>query len=300
MEKWQEKHLPSRKAQTTHKSWIENAYLSKTIPDKHFRRICRKVFTLHSIESPLLSKPQWPIASEFSKSSLPIGLDDWLNHQFHSNHYKTPETLIKGISLDGGKVQVENDFLDRLTMRGVPGQKNKASFLIGGVGAGKSTFVSNLIVKYGFNFITEKDVVPLRIDVDKKLNHQMPDEGKEFSLLISLIFERLVSTYSKLETIIGWNVKTSDIYEGIGIDEKTNLSVCRENFFKLIKLLHKKTGKTPLIIIDNFDYLYHIYDRALFIGQAAPGDYSENQQILVNERNRCYDLRVDSKISLHF
>ena len=288
MEKWQEKFLYTRRENASHKSLIENAYLATSRPDNHFRRLCRRVFTLHSVDIPNYNVPEWPGAKEFENYELPNGIIDWLTYHFHHDHYTLPEKIIKGVSPKGALASFEDEFLSRIKNTCVPGQKNKVTFLIGKVGSGKSTLVSNIISARGKGLIDNDNIVPIRIDLDKKLNHKLPPRKNEKSFFFHIIYEKLLEAYKDLRLIdrsfyLNIAKRTSFTYQDPPI-------VCRDNLKALCENLSIETKKSTCLIVDNIDFLYHFYDRALFVEEAANGKLNEEQEILAAERNRCYEL----------
>ena len=288
MEKWQEKYLYSRRETIAHKSLIENAYLANSRSDNHFRRLCRRVFTLHSVDVPNNKKPKWPEDKEFENYELPNGITEWLRYHFHHNHYKLPKKIIKGVSPKGALASFEDEFLSRIKTTCVPGQRNKVTFLIGKVGSGKSTLVSNIISALGMSLIENDLIVPIRIDLDKKLNHKLPPRNHEKSFLFHIIYEKVIEAYKDLSLIdrtfyLNLAQETGFTYRDIPL-------VCRDKLKLLCERLANKTGKSTCLIIDNIDFLYHVYDRALFVEEAANGSLSEEQRVLIMERNRCYEL----------
>lgn len=266
----QKYYLESRDVDSNnrHTELIENAHVTTCRPDELFRELCKLVFKVHSYGMPVIEEIQWPGDDEFNKWILPSGLSQWISIYFHKKIYRPPENLRKGIAHDGALVSLKERFIDRLTMKIKPGVRNSITFLIGDVGTGKSTLASNLVIKNGLDWITNRKVIPLRIDMDFNFNHELPPKGTEKRHLLFYIYDHIVSFLRKYDKIDEGKLRS------IMIDTKfdrfnDDTGKCEHGVKELIRQLYEACELSLLLIIDNFDFLYHIYDRALFVHEAT-------------------------------
>jgi hypothetical protein len=275
-----------------HSSNIVNAY-GDTVPDSRFRQLCQLVFTAHPVEiPPLLAKPSGPADYDLQGRHLPHAMKDWLAYEFyHSNHYKPPETLIKDIDLNGAVQSYRADFLPRLKEHVKPGTRNQLTFLVGDIGSGKSTLASHIVFKEGPALIQNSRILPLRLDFASKFEASLALDDHSERQVLAWIFARMLFAFTDLGFI------TEAQREEMGPKYKANwvdsdLLTCQHALAHLREALYQQSKLGLLLVFDNLDFLYHIYDRALFVNQAVTPKYAatNNQIDLQQSRDRAFQV----------
>lgn len=273
---WQRRFFYPRSKVPAHTGSIA-AHYPGTHADEVFRRLCSRVITHHMIVQPYSSPPQWP--TDYGKDDLPPR--DCITHLFHTAYYIAARLFL---GVDGGSVGLDR-FVATIT-RDTEGElRNNTRFLIGGVGSGKSAFVSNLLVTQGHKWIQCDNIIPLRVDLDLKTEHRLPTKSE----VLFAIFDQLRKTYCDLG---GLNEVTLEkTYRDAAFDRTDETYKCERALTRLVSGLRQTTRKRPLIIIDNVDFLYHFYDRGLFAREAAAGSpLTPEQQSFIIHRNRAHDV----------
>ena len=257
-----------------------------TSDEKIFRELCRLIFDFHAIDLPFLKKPEWPKSNEYGKQRLPRGLTRCIAHQFFNKRYVDID-LTRGLARDGDPVLLDV-FASEIVGNAQSGDPCNVSFLIGEAGAGKSALVSYLLAKRGPGWIKDESVVPLRVDLDRKFDHSVPPQGREHSSFLFYVHDQILKAYLALGLLTP--DEHAKVYSQTKMDRGDTTAECERRFILLCSQLSRFSGKRPLLIIDNLDFLYHVYDRGLFAKEAAGDRPTKEQESLSTERDRVHKL----------
>jgi hypothetical protein len=284
---------------------IENAHLAKD-EDRQFRELCRGVFTVHSVNIPPLEAPQWPPVGEFSSPSLPPSLPSWLNYRFHTSHYRRPDSLRQGLTKLDAEVPVD-DLLRRLRADVRPGAENVLTFLVGPVGAGKTTLVSNIVTREGRDWLEAQRKIVVRLDLGECFNNTFraddPPHNREKAYVLFFIQDQLFKAYQNAKVLP--QAVLDEILEKTGIDRHNHDTRTAE---ALLRAMIERLSKPPdaattsiTLIIDNLDFLYHEYDRGLFAREAMRLVTQTDEELkeLEEQRLRAHNLLVHIIKALH-
>ncbi len=134
-------------------------------------------------------------------------------------------------------------------------------FLVGDIGSGKTTFISHLIFRYGVEWHKNNYWV-LHIDTDGEFNHGVPTLDTAYKDIFTRIFRRLEQLAKDC------NEYDLEIIRAIeddctprNINDQNKEEKWQKSINYAVSKIKSTFGKKLILIIDNLDYLYHIYDR---------------------------------------
>ena len=250
----QRKHFSVRAEHDNHQALILNTETGNDA-ERYFRQLTGRVFHHHIVSIPILSEPQWP--DHYADNSLPPR--ECISYLFHTKHY-CPVNVSMGIH---GSVIAFDRFISDITRISEDKSENNVRYLVGDIGFGKSSFVSNIIVNYGKEWVEDKNLIPIRVDLDVEADHLFIHAHE----IITQLYEKILEAFRSL-AIVPEDKLTEVILES-NIPHMKNakdvlLVDLEARFANFIKMLTKVSEKRILLIIDNLDFLYHLYDRGLF------------------------------------
>lgn len=166
-------------------------------------------------------------------------------------------------------------------------------FLIGAPGMGKSTLVANILATRGRELL-EKGLLPVRIDMDDALHHDLPPKDSQKVHLLSPIYDVIHKAYLRTN-LISTTVRDEVVRLVPYAKDKPEFKTfhAEEAISALYaRLWERSHRKGLLLIIDNLDFLYHHYDRGLFIKEAESEEarWDATQKRLAEERVRAHRL----------
>jgi hypothetical protein len=223
--------------------------------ERYFRRLVARVFTYHIEAVPYLEEPEWP--KTLKDDEIPPR--ECISYLFHSKYF-CPVTISAGIA--GGQIDLER-FIAEITRTSGGSRENNVRYVIGDVGVGKSSFMSNLIVTRGKAWVLENNIVPIRIDFDVEAGH-LPFSVQK---LLCYIYEKVIEAFQVLHPVGQEDLDkiiADTALPNVRDIEQALASTVEASLSKLITRLEGASGKRILLILDNLDYLYHLYDRGLF------------------------------------
>ena len=235
-------------------------------PEEEFVLLIRRAFGHHELRDfHRLPKSDVAPKSEVEISKL-----------FHQEYY-TPVVIKRGTSDDGSAELPMADFLGRLTSaphfsgrERVDMSTNNVQFLIGDVGDGKTTFLCNMIFKNWSYFINRK-ILPIRFNVDVLMDHVVPPPERILEIFIDTTLSwlrdnRNICSQSDADQLYA--------YSRMGAAGGADLPV---RLYNLVGMIRRRLNLSPMFVVDNVDFLYHIGDRGAF--SKAP----TNQQVSAYE-----------------
>lgn len=256
----QNKLLECRPPSPNHSHYIKSA-IKFTKDDKEFIDLLKYTFWHHD-----LIDFQY-IAFQDVNIKAREDVSRYFHH--HGEFYIRPE-IIQGQS-EGNPSISYDEFFTVLSDDLRIGDQNNLSFLVGGVGIGKTTFLCNFICRNIQKFL-RKRIVPVKINLDISSSHTIPGsveiiQSIRRSVLTSLTKNRLIDENS-LERL------AMDCRLPVDAD----LELSDANLLHMTRLLSDRFGIRILLFIDNIDFLYHLGDRGFF----APGgdNHPERAQVL--------------------
>lgn len=189
---------------------------------------------------------------------------------FYDSFY-IPPSLHKDVSIDTEPVLVDT-FVQRLTTFPRASAANKLTFLLGGVGSGKTAFINYLITQFGRKWF-DNNILFVRIDVHS-------------GSIATTYNDLLTNIYRKLKKII----RSKDVAERLlsstrplaydGLNNYAGTYGEKESELALVlKDIREKTNRKVLIIIDNLDQIYHKDDRKRFL-QAIPIEHDSIKPVM--------------------
>ena len=244
----QNKLLESRSETLNHTAYIKTSIAFKS-DDNEFVDLLKTVFSHHDTMN--FSFITWPDVDILSQDNV----SRYFHH--HEDYYLAPE-IVQGLIPDNPTLTYE-DFYKRL-IETQSGEKNNLSFLIGGVGIGKTTFVCNFVSR-SIAKLNAQNIVPVKINVDVSSSHTIPSRREILNLVRQGLFASLK----------GNSILNAVELERLAIDSRipddADETSFDANLLHITQLLKTRHGKQIFLIIDNIDYLYHLGDRGFF----APG-----------------------------
>jgi len=223
---------------------------------------------------------------------MPHALRDWLAYTFYNNnHYRPPETLRRGIARDGAIESYRASFLSRLNEKVRAGTRNQLTFLVGDIGSGKSTLASHIIFKEGPTFLNTHGILPLRLDFSSRFEDTLAMDDQAERHILAWLFNRILCAFRDLAVLTDAELEQFEARYGVKWLTR-ELLPCQRALAHLVEGLQSKTHLGLLLVFDNLDFLYHIYDRALFVKQAGapPHTLTPLQLDLQRKRERAFDL----------
>jgi hypothetical protein len=250
----QAKKLASRSETQSHRSFIRNAVKTRA-DDEEFLSLIRAVFAHHDTGS----------FSFLPFQSVDIDNPEHISRFFHhQNGYYLPPDIVQGQYVGNPKLNYQ-EFLNTVLPKSKTSKQNHLTFLIGGVGIGKTTFLCNFICR-SLTMLEKNDFVPIKINIDVSTAHSIPSRVDILRIAKAGVLSGLRSngilTDSEVERL------SADCRVTGELDEST----ADINFAHLIGLIQNRYKKRILLIIDNIDFLYHLGDRGFFAkeGDAHP------------------------------
>jgi len=220
-----------------------------------------------------------PIAEPISYTKLVSAA--YAAHAFH-NIYKPPGIKV---GFDGAPITFDDFIEEAIITNSGPGANN-IRYLIGPVGAGKSTLVSHILVKYGARLLSEHRLIPIRVGIEEKFENIQATEQRILELIhaAALDVTRYLgliqqSTYDQLLKNTSINPQTDDV------------PTCELRLKSLLSHLTHHIKARFVFFIDNLDYIYHVYDRGQFVKLAITNKApTENQISAMKDRQRAHDI----------
>lgn len=160
---------------TVHPNWAS---------ERLFRELCKVVFNVHALRYAPLSAPQWPSFDDARPDQLPEGRTTWAAYTFHKDHYTQPAPIRLGV--EGGHAPIVA-MHDAIYHTLPPGTPNNRLFLIGPIGSGKTTLVSNILANQEPLWLTTRKLITLRADIDHALSHHLPETETQAGHLLLVI-----------------------------------------------------------------------------------------------------------------
>lgn len=228
----------------SHDEYIFTA-LKPNKTDAEFTSLVQMVFGHHEI-------------SDFR--SVPSGDLDWQNplsisKHFHG-HYYLPVTLHQGTSHTNPDL-TRKEFLDTLRSARWGQGTNNVCFLVGGIGAGKTTFLCNMIYSEYTQLVHSKKI-PIRVNLDVEEDHSVKPLSETLKIIQNTIITQL-----ELNRILGGEaIKSLERECRITDDFSTKeIDSTLGHLFEVLKARHEIE---IVLVIDNIDFLYHLGDRGFF------------------------------------
>lgn len=255
----QNRGLRSRIETDSHKAFIRNATKINT-DDHQFITMLKSVFSHHD-------------TADFRHLPFQnLGIDNpedisrFFHH--HSDYYLQPN-IVQGL-IDSNPSLTYDELYRRIIPEAEFGEQNFLSFLVGGVGIGKTTFICNFICR-NISKLATNGWVPVKINLDISTAHTVPND-----------FEILeVVKRSILSALRNNNILSSGEVERLAMDcnmpNGADKSSIDANLSHLTSLLKERYGKRVFLVIDNIDFLYHLGDRGFFAEGGA--DHPERSKV---------------------
>jgi hypothetical protein len=204
--------------------------------------------------------------------------------------YKLPRVLGRG--LEDPEVPLEN-LVDDITRPVKPGDRNNMALLLGKVGTGKSSLVSHLIVRDGFQWLEDR-LLAVRVDLDYHLKHTLPVTKLNKVQLLYPVYDLIHKAYLEVGLV---DDKARDAATAECHFERNLVGFKTPQAERAVRDLYKRLfessgGYRLLLMIDNIDFLYHRYDRGLFIKEAEgnSSNWTKAQTSAAEERERAFRL----------
>lgn len=261
-----------------------------------FRSLCTRIFDVHLLSGPALHAPPTPSAEDVQQQVLPEAVRTYCSWKFHEEYYSRPTSL--SLTFSRSYPIPVADFSRLLTADCQPGSANNVFFLTGSIGTGKSTFISNLIHHNAAEWLKQR-VLPLRVDMDSgpRTEHGLPSKrGEKYELLFP-VYDALHKAYLDAGLI---GKEERDLCTSEAPFPRNNSECVDSQTYKLeaglrdlYNNLYAMSGNhRVLLVLDNMDFLYHVYDRGLFIREAdAPYvELDANAQQRLDERERAHKI----------
>ena len=250
----QNKVLESRVETPHHKAFIKNAIALRS-DDNEFATLLKGVFSHHD-------------TADFSFIPFPsvsLGDAEEISRFFHHHegYYLQPK-IVQGQFYDNPQLSYDQLY-DRIIRSSVASNKNHLSFLIGGVGIGKTTFICNFVCR-NISRLQTDGVIPVKVNLDVSTAHTVPTRQEILEVVKRGVLSGLKHNGGLSEQEI--ERLALDCKLPKGADETT----ADANLSHLIGLLRERHKKRIFLIIDNIDFLYHMGDRGFFAegGDAHP------------------------------
>lgn len=257
----QNRILESRVETPHHKAFIKNAIAMKK-DDGEFASLLKSVFSHHDTASFNFV----PFQS--------VNLDDteeisrFFHH--HEGFYLQPK-IVQGQFYDNPELSYDALY-DRIIGSADTSNRNHLSFLIGGVGIGKTTFICNFICR-NLSKLQSEGLIPVKVNLDVSTAHTVPNRQE----IIEVVKRGILAGLKH-----NGGLKEQDI-ERIALDCKllkdADETTADANLAHLVGLLRDRHQKRIFLIIDNIDFLYHMGDRGFF----AEGGDSHPERTNVRE-----------------
>ncbi len=241
-----------------------------------FRRLTKRIFSHHIVSLPYKQEPEWP--SHYNDHDLPPR--PCITNLFHNEFY-APVTISRGFH--GKDIELER-FFEVITRNTDSETSNNVNFLIGNVGVGKSSFISNILIKYGRNWVEDLNIIPVRVDLDINSGHMIPTKQQ----ILFILYDSIIKAYQELD--IMEKEYLDIIYDETSVNKEETTYKCECKLKALVSKLREVSPKRVLLIIDNLDYIYHAHDRGLFAMQTGERGLTEDQEKLVKERDRAHQI----------
>lgn len=236
--------LIERAPDQSHDQSIESAIrLNKS--DDEFSKLIQYVFSHHDI-----SHFQRVLESEVD----PLN-GDLVSRYFHAQYFDDVR-LVQGTDPQNPDVTTR-DFVERLMGVKWSGGSNLISFLVGGIGSGKTTFLSNVIYKHYGDFSHAKRI-PVKVNIDVENSHEVRPLQETLMVILNTIYNSL-----QINGILSRN-DVERLKRECSVKPIEQVSVIDGALSHLLDLLKERHSLEIILVIDNIDYLYHLGDRGFF------------------------------------
>lgn len=242
----QNKILENRIETPHHKAFIKNAIAMKR-DDSEFTNLLKNVFSHHDT------------ASFHFIPFQSVNVDDtedisrFFHH--HEEFYVKPK-IVQGQFYDNPELSYD-ELYERVIDAADTANRNLLSFLIGGVGIGKTTFICNFICR-NLSKLQNDSFIPVKVNLDVSTAHTVPNRKE----ILEVVKRGILSGLKH-----NGGLKEVDI-ERIALDSKlprdADEATADANLLHLVSLLKERHKKRIFLIIDNIDFLYHMGDRGFF------------------------------------
>lgn len=253
----QGRSLFTRQESETHKAYIRNAAKLNN-DDVEFSNLLRSVFSHHDVNN----------FASIDFDDVDIAVQDNVSRYFHNqnSYYHRPE-IIQG-QLSSNPTLDYKEFLDRVLDARSTRSRNRVSFLIGGVGIGKTTFLCNFLCR-SYDVLKERNVLPIKINLDVTTNHKVPTTKTIIELIKTSVMNALQMSNYLTDTEHLQLAMDCAIIEESAVVEESDEATAESNLAHTINLIKSRHNISIFIVLDNIDYLYHLGDRGFF---AEDGD----------------------------
>jgi len=255
----QNRELRSRIETPAHGAFIRNALKLKS-DDTQFIALLKSVFSHHDIANFGF------IPFQEVNIENPEHVSRFFHH--HSEYYLQPD-IVQGL-LYGNPRLTYQELVDRILPSGELGAQNYLSFLVGGVGIGKTTFICNFVCR-NFSKLTSEGWVPVKINLDVSTSHTVPSDVD----ILELVKRSILSALRNNKILSDAEIERLSM--DCNIPKTADRSVIDANLAHLTGLLKDKHNKRVFLIIDNIDFLYHLGDRGFFA--EGGDDHPEREKV---------------------
>jgi hypothetical protein len=197
--------------------------------------------------------------------------DAQLASYFYNNLYIVPD-LSRGVS---GAAVNQDHFVENVLFSASVDHRNRISYLLGDVGAGKTSFINHLITTRGRSWIENQRRWFIRLDCDDAGIASEPRSAQIMSEIIAKTHKiltshpELLSNQPELQQLLLTLGPLAATSASLGYSPEQAATPHSEQvriFCDLTKARYEYTKRRLLLIIDNLDILCHLRDRPLCQG----------------------------------
>lgn len=239
-----------------------------------FEQLVKSVF---SHQRAAYAAPESPVISSHDASRLAT--------YFYNECFISPDEydgLVKGI--DGIPVSL-NSFLETAFLEPSATPGNRLCYLLGDVGVGKTSFLSYIITRFGYELVSRHSRWFVRLDCERtdiELHYHIHE-------LVNALCDKAIQVLRSHPTLFGGDpgiaLKLSELSIRVAPPDfkRTEPDVASTQRYaeqsrllaEIVAEIKQKYGRSLILIVDNLDIVCHKHDRMLFL----KGSSQEEEQI---------------------